>query len=309
MDQFGVQKPELKKIAKTPALPGLQAAVAETTPAKPRKTAYWLQASVKVLVGEEFSAFGVSRDAGGLQLLAIPAGSAAARAGLQKDDLLMTVNGRALKQLGDLAQAMNDADGNPLDVEFVRNQKRQKVQIAAYPVVAAEDSDNGTFKLIPLADAAACLPIQAITSMPGTNNEPLATLRDGKLAANYGPVFSNNTAVGLYKIDLGTTQELLEINTWSCSEGARGPQNLVLYGSATDTDPGWSIDNGEIFTLIAEVNTQGRTIAKFNATSVRHSQGMSLGSFRWLIFATYPLNSTGEHTAFQELQVRTFQSR
>ncbi len=309
MDQFGVQKPELKKIAKTPALPGLQAAVAETTPAKPRKTAYWLQASVKVLVGEEFSAFGVSRDAGGLQLLAIPAGSAAARAGLQKDDLLMTVNGRALKQLGDLAQAMNDADGNPLEVEFVRNQKRQKVQIAAYPVVAGEDSDNGTFKLIALADAAGCLPIQAITSMPGTNNEPLATLRDGKPAANYGPVFSNNTAVGLYKIDLGMAQELLEINTWSYSEGARGPQNFVIYGSATDIDPGWSIDDAESFTPIAEVNTKGLHNARFNATSVRHSEGTSLGAFRWLIWASYPLNATGEHTAFQELQIRKVQSR
>ena len=309
MDQFGVQKPELKKIAKTPALPGLQAAVAETTPAKPRTMAYWLQASVKVLVGEEFSAFGVSRDAGGLQLLAIPAGSAAARAGLQKDDLLMTVNGRALKQLGDLAQAMNDADGNPLEVEFVRNQKRQKVQIAAYPVVAAEDSDNGTFKLIALADAAGCLPIQAITSMPGTNNEPLATLRDGKQAANYGPVFSNNTAVGLYKIDLGMAQELLEINTWSYSEGARGPQNFVIYGSATDIDPGWSIDDAESFTPIAEVNTKGLHNARFNATSVRHSEGTSLGAFRWLIWASYPLNATGEHTAFQELQIRKVQSR
>ena len=83
----------------------------------------------------------------------------------------------------------------------------------------------------------------------------------------------------------------------------------MIYGSAPDIDPGWFIDDAESFTPIAEVNTKGLHNARFNATSVRHSQGMSLGSFRWLIFATYPLNSTGEHTAFQELQVRTFQSR
>ena len=136
MDQFGVQKPELRKIAKIPALPDLRAAVAATAPAKLRTTAFWLHASVKPLVGEEFSAFGVSRDAGGLQVLALPAGSAAAKAGFRKDDLLITVNGKALKQLGDLDSAMNEAGGNPLEVEFVRNQRRQKVQIAAYPFVA-----------------------------------------------------------------------------------------------------------------------------------------------------------------------------
>ena len=307
MDQFGVQKPELKKQAKTPALPGLRAAVAETAPAKLRTTAYWLQASVKVLAGKEFSAFGVSVDAGGLRLLKIPAGSAAATAGLEQDDLLMTVNGQTLQQLSDLTRAMHDAGGKPLAVEFVRNQQWQQVQIAAYPFFVADGSGDGAFKRIPLS--AVCLPIQAITSNPGANNEPLATLQDGKLAANYGPVFTNNTAVGLYKIDLGAAQDLLEINTWSYSEDTRGPQNFVLYGSAAAADPGWSIDNSETFTPIAEVNTQGLRNAKFNVTSVRHSKGTSLGEFRWLVWATSALNATGEHTAFQEVQIRKIQSK
>ena len=38
MDQFGVQKPELKKIAKTPALPGTQTQVAETSRPAPSKS-------------------------------------------------------------------------------------------------------------------------------------------------------------------------------------------------------------------------------------------------------------------------------
>ena len=304
-----MQKPELKRIAKTPELPGLRAVVPEKATAKPRTNAFWLQASVKALGGEEFSAFGVSRDAGGLQILAIPPGSAAAKAGLRKDDLLMKVNGTALKQLGDLAGIMHDAGGNPLEVEIVRNQKQQKVQIHEYPFVAADGSDDGMFKQISLADAATCLPIVEITSIPDTNNEPLAILQDGELAENYGPVFANHTATGLYKIDLGTAQELLEINTWSYSEGARGPQNFVLYGSTLDSDPGWSIDDADSFTPITEVNTQSLSIAKFSATSVRQCNGTSLGAFRWLIWATNPLNAAGEHTAFQEVQVRKFQSR
>jgi len=305
MDQVGVQKPELKKIAKTPELPGTQVApVAGPAPQKSRTTACWLQASVKALEGEEFSAFGVSRDAGGLQLVTVPAGSAAARAGLRKDDLLMSVNRKALKQPGDLAKAMNDAGGQPLEVEFIRNQQPQKLKVDAYPFVVAEASAEGTFKTLPLADAAVVVRFQAIKSTPDTKNEPLATLQDGKLAANYGPVFGNGTPVGLFKIDLGKAQELLEINTWSYSEGLRGPQHFVLYGSAADADPGWNVGDPKGFTPIAEVNTRDVPAGKFNATSVRHSKGASLGSFRWLIWATYPLNAIGEHTAFQELQAK-----
>jgi hypothetical protein len=315
MDQFGVQKPELKKIAKTPALPGTQAApvagpatqaVASTSRAKMR----WLQAGVKALEGEEFSAFGVSHDAGGLQLFVVPVGSDAAKAGFQKDDLVMSVNGKVLKQPGDLARAMNEAGGKPLEVAFVRNQQPQKLQVEAYPYVVTETSADGNFKTIPLAEATQVLRFKAIKSEPATRNEPLATLQDGKLAANYGPVFGNDVRepLGMYLIDLGSVQEIAEINTWSYSEGARGPQHFLLLGSKSDdeNDP-LTFDNRDEFvppTLIAEVNTKDIPAGKFNATSVRHSKGASLGSFRWLIWMTYPLNATGEHTAFQEIQVK-----
>lgn len=135
----------------------------------------------------------------------------------------MTVNGQTLQQLSDLTRAMHDAGGKPLAVEFVRNQQRQQVQIAAYPFFVADGSGDGAFKRIPLS--AVCLPIQAITSNPGANNEPLATLQDGKLAANYGPVFTNNTAVGLYKIDLSARRISLKLT--------RGPTVKIRVGRRT----------------------------------------------------------------------------
>ena len=88
---------------------------------------------------------------------------------------------------------------------------------------------------------------------------------------------------------------------------ARGPQHFVLYGSSLDVDPGWTVDKAESFTPIAEVNTLSLPVAKFNVTSVRHSRGESLGKFRWLVLKTYPLNTIGEHTAFQEFQVSDVQ--
>ena len=76
MDQFGVQKPELKAIARTPELPGVGQSGAEAagTP-RSRRATFWLQARVRDLDGEEYSAFGVSKESGGVHLVDVPAGS------------------------------------------------------------------------------------------------------------------------------------------------------------------------------------------------------------------------------------------
>ena len=47
------------------------------------------------------------------------------------------------------------------------------------------------------------LKFKNITAFPQTANEPLAVLRDGKLAENYGSVFKNGVVDGIYEIDLG----------------------------------------------------------------------------------------------------------
>lgn len=306
MDQFGVQKPELKGIAKTPELPKLRTKIAETQPQALRSTMFWLQATVKALAGEEYSAFGVSREAGGLQLTTVPTGSPAAKSGFQKGDLLMKLNGQPLVQLSDLVTAIHAARGKSLVVDIVRQQKTHRLEVVAYTFYASTGFADRTQGL-PLTDKPATVPFVKIESNPQTNNEPLTILEDGKLATNYGPVFANTVAAGFYKVDLGQTLSLYEFNAWSYSEGARGSQHFVLYGSSLDVDPGWTVDEAESFTPIAEVNTLSLPVAKFNVTSVRHSRGESLGKFRWLVLKTYPLNTIGEHTAFQEFQVSDVQ--
>lgn len=130
-----------------------------------------------------------------------------------------------------------------------------------------------------------------------TANEPLATLTDGKIADNYGPVFPNGAAGCMYAIDLGESKNIAQINTYSFAQGSRGHQKFALYGSNA-ADPGWDVPDSGTFTLIAEVDTTHGPSGKYEATSVTG------GKFRWLVWAVEPINERpGEYTTFQEFDV------
>ena len=77
MDQFGVQSPRLKAIARTPVLPTLaktESTVSNST-VLVRMTGVWLGAAIQELQGEEYSSFGVSKASGGVHLTKVPAES------------------------------------------------------------------------------------------------------------------------------------------------------------------------------------------------------------------------------------------
>jgi hypothetical protein len=92
MDRFGVQKSELKAIARTPQLPRaksavIEAAVRDIAPVK------WHGATVRNIRDEgEMSAFGLPGVVGVL-VLEVPSDSALAKAGLRKNDVILSVNG------------------------------------------------------------------------------------------------------------------------------------------------------------------------------------------------------------------------
>lgn len=292
MDQFGVQSPRLKAMARTPELPLLQ------RPAKaPNGTAriehYWLQATVRNIEGEEFSVFGVSKESGGVQLIKVPTGSPAANFGFQSGDLIQSIDSQTVRNFAELMQRQNQIANTGMTVGFVRGQRLRTVKVDALVIVTTEE------KFVASETAS---PICEIVSRPGTHNDPLATLSDNKLGTGYGPVFGNGTRGGIYRADLGSPRRVASVTTWSHKLGQRGAQHFVLFGSADD-DPGWNLGDRTKFTPIAEVDTRGAPIDNDHGTRIRNSSGQPLGSFRWLFWVVQPVTDELENTAFQEFQV------
>ena len=128
MDQFGVKKPELKAIARTPAFPTPYASQ-ETAEVTQEPAAQWWGAKVAALKGEEFSAFGVSRDDGGVHLVDVPPDSRAYKVGLRANDLIQKINNQAVKSVADLNAAAGNSDDRPKTFRLVRGQKTGELRV------------------------------------------------------------------------------------------------------------------------------------------------------------------------------------
>jgi membrane-associated protease RseP (regulator of RpoE activity) len=142
MDRFGVKKPALKAIARTPVIPELKAARDQASNSSPAAPLFWLGAALHGLQGEEFSAFGTAKEDGGVQLVTVPEGSAAAKAGFQKNDLVQSINGRKVTGTADLFKALATLGDAPLTVKVIRNQSPLDLKPANAPFTLVESADN-----------------------------------------------------------------------------------------------------------------------------------------------------------------------
>ena len=305
MNDFGVRKPELKKVARTPKLPGNEPPPRPLVrQSRPAIEHVWQGAIVRDISGEEFSAFGVARDSGGVHLKTVPSASEAANHGFKSNDLIQSLNDQPVKTVADLLRLQNAAAGERLEIRFMRAQAPNRVSVDHYLYAITESAEANGFQKIPLKGAKAALPIIELTTEPATNNEPPRTLFDGELSRNYGPVFGNGVEGGLYKVDLGHRLDINSVNTWSFQQnGIRGPQHFTLYGSTNETDPGWNVRDRKLFTPIVEVDSTRLAAAPFQATSIRSSTNRPLGPFRWLVWQVHSITPIGENTSYQEVQV------
>jgi membrane-associated protease RseP (regulator of RpoE activity) len=305
MDQFGVRRPNLRRIARTPVLPANEANVSAETKQRAEQYHFWHGARTQDLQGEAYSAFGVARDSGGVHLIDVPSGSAAAHDGFKKDDLIQSVNGEPVRRQSDLLRLRDLAAGKPLSIGIVRNQNKTSVQVESYNYCVADTGQHIPRDTIPLLEPNQTTPFSRITTRPNTHNEPTAVLHDGKFASNYGPVFGNRVMGGMYKIKLNEPTQLAEVNSWSYHLGQkRGQQRFILFGSNARTDPGWNVLDQSKYSVIAEVMTAFQKPGPICATSVRRSNDETLGTFRWLVWVVYPVTPIAENTAWQEFQVR-----
>lgn len=133
MDRFGVQKPELRAIARVPEfpVPVIQSDKGSIGPESTPET--WWGAKVKALEGGEFSAFGVSEDEGGVHVVEIPEGSGAARAGLRTGDLIQQVNGSAVDTVEALKKQTLSKGVEGLTLGVVRSQEGRILKVEREP--------------------------------------------------------------------------------------------------------------------------------------------------------------------------------
>ena len=128
MDKFGVTKPSLRAIARTPALPG----GATPRAGAPRDPAQrnWLGAKVRNIVGQgEMSAFGTPGETG---VLILDPGVSLTAAGLSKDDVILAVNGHRIDTVADLMSA-GWKTGQEIALQILRAQKQRPLTLHLRP--------------------------------------------------------------------------------------------------------------------------------------------------------------------------------
>ncbi len=302
MDQFGVKKASLKAIAKTPVIPAAKMPSSDSR-ASSDLTLFWLGAPLHGIIGEEFSAFGVSKEDAGVQLVKVPAGSVAAKVGLRENDLIQRVNDRKVSNPEHLFAALNTAGSTPLKLRVIRAQKPVELTLSATPFIETETAtDAQAFaKLLPSPTKDA-----SVTASEKVDNDPLAILTDGIISAGYGPIFANGIHLGIYKMDLGGAKSVSTISSWSFNQNNnRGRQLVTIYGSQSEADPGWNVKDAQKFTPLGSIDTASLPSSPFTAASLRAPSSSNLGTFRWIAWETTPVSSNAENTAWQEFSVGT----
>ena len=133
MDQFGVEWPKLKRIARTPEMPRLDAAQPGTQQSgRDPRPSIWLGASLKKIVGMgEVSASGLPGEAG-ILVLDVPQASRAAAAGLRKGDVVLRLDGKPADTLRDLQRLSAESPAfGTVNVTIWRDQREITLLVEA----------------------------------------------------------------------------------------------------------------------------------------------------------------------------------
>ncbi|MFO8026597.1 MAG: PDZ domain-containing protein [Opitutales bacterium] len=133
MDQFGVKKPSLKKIARTPVMPEVEIEADAGASGAEAKTARWSGARLGEPKGDALSAYGASFDDGGVGVVALDADSPlAGEAGLQRGDLIQAANGQQVSGIADLRRALKTVKGEVLELQVLRSQRPVQIQLRGW---------------------------------------------------------------------------------------------------------------------------------------------------------------------------------
>jgi hypothetical protein len=128
MDQFGVIKPSLKAIAKTPKIPAIKIYSEDSQISNPIFT--WMEIVLREPAGEEMSAFGVGFDEGGVALTVVPDGSEAAKLHFRTGDLIQSINGFKIKNIQSFKTYIKENTYSKKHLfSLIRNQKKTTLSV------------------------------------------------------------------------------------------------------------------------------------------------------------------------------------
>ena len=128
MDQFGVQKPELKKIAKTPEIPIIKDP--SKSNGKKASTVAWLRNQLKSVESEqEQSAYGLNTAEGVIVLKIWKPSPAVQNGGIKKGDVILKANGQKVATVKDFFKINSENKTDKLDLVIMRNQTEQEITI------------------------------------------------------------------------------------------------------------------------------------------------------------------------------------
>ena len=123
MNQFGVQSPALKKLARTPSFE----MPATLMPERKDTVHQWLGAKVRNIVGQgEMSAYGTPGETGVL-VLNVPTGGVLEKAGFKMNDVILKLNGLNVDQCSDLLKrAKSLQPGTEIKIDIQRTQSDRR---------------------------------------------------------------------------------------------------------------------------------------------------------------------------------------
>lgn len=129
-NQYGVTKPSLKAIAKTPAILDVLIDIKDTAKQEIKKKYTWMTVLLKEPLDQELSAFGVGFDSGGVALSTVEPNSKAAKMGFQTGDLIQAINGTKIKTILNLDNYLNkNQNTSTHKILIVRNQVVKELTI------------------------------------------------------------------------------------------------------------------------------------------------------------------------------------
>lgn len=121
-DTTSNRKPEPEEVLNVPPLPA-----GANVGRNAANSFNWLGSTLVELSGEEFSAFGVAKEEGGVAITDLSVISAAAKSGLKEGDLIQALNDRKTANIKQFKRAVTGAEGK-VKLKVVRNQQVMDIE-------------------------------------------------------------------------------------------------------------------------------------------------------------------------------------